>query len=342
MDKVTESLFISDLPTSINPSLLQRHKITHTICAGFSLAEVSPPNPHHTHLPGTIIHALPLDDDEVDPTALLRALPDALTFIEEAMGKGGRVLVHCVAGVSRSAAVCVAWVAKARGCGIAEALETVSSARLGAMPNSNFIRQLQVFCDLGCAFDTADSRCQAKVMALEKAHLSKGLGEPTPGASDVKDESRDYEVSKPIQNTTLSIPLSSFRTPQPLQPQQPTNLIAATRKPHQQQNRYQEQQERLFPLLQATPVPHSSRNRWTGCRQYMMGQMKDGSIAQIVRASLGCLTGPGSLAPAVLGSRQRLVYIGQRLTRSSEVLLEAIDKDLAVAPGPFLHGFKSI
>ena len=36
---------------------------------------------------------------------ILRHLPAAVTFVHEALASGGRVLVHCAAGVSRSATV---------------------------------------------------------------------------------------------------------------------------------------------------------------------------------------------------------------------------------------------
>ena len=36
---------------------------------------------------------------------ILRHLPAAVTFVREALASGGRVLVHCAAGVSRSATV---------------------------------------------------------------------------------------------------------------------------------------------------------------------------------------------------------------------------------------------
>ena len=47
---------------------------------------------------------------------LLEQLPTALDFIASALGAGGRVLVACEAGVSRSAAVVVAHLMREEGC----------------------------------------------------------------------------------------------------------------------------------------------------------------------------------------------------------------------------------
>lgn len=53
-------------------------------------------------------HRCVLDDD---PSAdLLGALPECLDFLARARGAGGRVLVHCNLGQSRSASVTIAYI----------------------------------------------------------------------------------------------------------------------------------------------------------------------------------------------------------------------------------------
>ena len=49
---------------------------------------------------------LPLDD--VDHANLLLHLEGTIKYIQAAIGSGGNVLVHCAAGISRSAAVHIA------------------------------------------------------------------------------------------------------------------------------------------------------------------------------------------------------------------------------------------
>lgn len=55
---------------------------------------------------------MPIDDSERED--LLRVLPKSLRFLESALGSSpdARVLVHCNAGVSRSAAVVLAYMVK--------------------------------------------------------------------------------------------------------------------------------------------------------------------------------------------------------------------------------------
>ena len=74
---------------------------------------------------------------------LVRYLPAALEFIEQALMKSEGVLVHCNAGVSRSGAVCVAYVMKKYKIRVQEAIQRVKAKRAIVSPNSNFVEQLE-------------------------------------------------------------------------------------------------------------------------------------------------------------------------------------------------------
>ena len=56
---------------------------------------------------------LPLHDDE--EANLLQHLPAALSFIDDALSSGGRCLVHCQAGMSRSVSIVSAYMMKKGG-----------------------------------------------------------------------------------------------------------------------------------------------------------------------------------------------------------------------------------
>lgn len=57
----------------------------------------------------------------------------------------GKVLVHCRAGVSRSATICIAYLMQKQGLSLDSAFEFVVSRRPIIDPNLNFIQQLQKF-----------------------------------------------------------------------------------------------------------------------------------------------------------------------------------------------------
>ncbi|XP_066568668.1 dual specificity protein phosphatase 2-like [Amia ocellicauda] len=75
-------------------------------------------------------------------TDLTPTLPHAIRFIDSVRERGGRVLVHCQAGVSRSAAVCLAYLMESRRLPLAEALAFVRQRRAAVAPNLAFMGQL--------------------------------------------------------------------------------------------------------------------------------------------------------------------------------------------------------
>ncbi|VDK66975.1 unnamed protein product [Anisakis simplex] len=65
--------------------------------------------------------------------------------IEEAISQGANVLVHCVAGVSRSAAICLAFLVKYHNMSLRDAYFHMASRRPLVRPNLGFWRQLIAF-----------------------------------------------------------------------------------------------------------------------------------------------------------------------------------------------------
>jgi len=76
---------------------------------------------------------------------LLSHLPKCIDFIKESKEKGYNVLIHCQAGVSRSASVCIAYVCASKNLSFEEGLAFVRAIRPCICPNANFQRQLKEF-----------------------------------------------------------------------------------------------------------------------------------------------------------------------------------------------------
>jgi len=89
-------------------------------------------------------------DIEDHPCAdLLGVLPSAIREIDKIMKsrKGESrpcVLVHCASGISRSVAVCTAWIMLRQAMQLEEALIQVRKARPQALPNHGFVQCLQL------------------------------------------------------------------------------------------------------------------------------------------------------------------------------------------------------
>ena len=67
-----------------------------------------------------------------------------LARIEESAQDGRRpaVLVHCMQGLNRSAAVCVGWLVERWGLTVPAAVESIASARSGILSNRGFVKQI--------------------------------------------------------------------------------------------------------------------------------------------------------------------------------------------------------
>ncbi|KAK2840694.1 hypothetical protein Q7C36_012273 [Tachysurus vachellii] len=84
--------------------------------------------------------------------------PKAIHFIDSVKESGGRVLVHCQAGISRSATICLAYLIHARRVRLNEAFEFVKRRRQVISPNLAFMGQLLQFeTDVLCPYTVLDS-----------------------------------------------------------------------------------------------------------------------------------------------------------------------------------------
>lgn len=81
---------------------------------------------------------------------LLTRFDETHQWISEALAGGGVVLVHCFAGISRSASVVIAYVMKEMKLDYSTARTLVSRSRSVISPNEGFVKQLSFYEKLGC------------------------------------------------------------------------------------------------------------------------------------------------------------------------------------------------
>ncbi|XP_069480060.1 dual specificity protein phosphatase 8 isoform X2 [Ambystoma mexicanum] len=83
---------------------------------------------------------IPVNDNYCEK--LLPWLDDSVDFIEKARLSSSRVIVHCLAGISRSATIAIAYIMKTMGLSSDEAYRFVKDRRPSISPNFNFLGQL--------------------------------------------------------------------------------------------------------------------------------------------------------------------------------------------------------
>lgn len=127
-------LYIGSVGAAYNRTTLQQEKITHIL--NMDANSVRPRFPD-------IIQYLSVYNLRDSENARIKHHFQATSdFIEEARQSGGRVLVHCWRGISRSATALIAYLITSHGMTRDDALTLVKSVRSVVEPNKGYMRQL--------------------------------------------------------------------------------------------------------------------------------------------------------------------------------------------------------
>ena len=124
-------LFIGDI-AGPQPGHLRTHQITHVVSL-FPFVYWRAPD----------VEFLSLDLLDTPYARIDDALRMAITFIDGARARNGRVLVHCYAGISRSSTMVIGYLMEKQGMSFDEALAHVRRAWPRASPNTGFANQLE-------------------------------------------------------------------------------------------------------------------------------------------------------------------------------------------------------
>ncbi|KZV90131.1 phosphatases II [Exidia glandulosa HHB12029] len=142
MNEIVPGLFLGSWDAARDTDALRAAGITHVLTLMRELALYKLDNLAAPDCPLTTLH-LPIIDGAA--FKLLPYVPRCIEFIDAALSGGGKVLVHCFQGVSRSASVVAAYLMAKRGIARDEALELVRAARPAIQPNLGFMKQLDEF-----------------------------------------------------------------------------------------------------------------------------------------------------------------------------------------------------
>lgn len=130
--QITEKLFVGNFSASRNYDFISENKISHILTVANDIDPEYPSNCKYKIV----------DIDDWHEEDLSKHFQECFEFIDDGLRNGGGVLVHCLAGISRSPAIIIGYLMYADGISFDAAYNIVKSKRPIIGPNQGFLQQL--------------------------------------------------------------------------------------------------------------------------------------------------------------------------------------------------------
>ncbi|NP_001089533.1 serine/threonine/tyrosine-interacting protein A [Xenopus laevis] len=142
MQEILPGLFLGPYSAAMKSklSVFQKCGITHVICIRQNI-EANFIKPNFQQLFRYLV--LDIADNPVEN--IIRFFPMSKEFIDGCLQTGGKVLIHGNAGISRSAALVIAYIMETFGIKYRDAFTYVQERRFCINPNAGFVHQLQEY-----------------------------------------------------------------------------------------------------------------------------------------------------------------------------------------------------
>lgn len=143
LDEILPGVFLGSI-FATSPDSLRRHGIKAVLNVAGGHTNLSDKYPLENHL---IINIddIPAASDEMMKKVFPKALPFLDRYAHPHSPHRKRVLIHCMAGVSRSTTVLTAWLMKSFGMPLDEALKLIKTKRPIVNPNHGFMKILREY-----------------------------------------------------------------------------------------------------------------------------------------------------------------------------------------------------
>ncbi|VDK89232.1 unnamed protein product [Litomosoides sigmodontis] len=186
ISEVTDHLFLS------GAGVLKLEKLRQKKISCIVNATVEEPS---THIPGIDYLRISIEDS---PYSKINQYFDIVADkIKAVKDRGGRTLVHCVAGVSRSATLCMIYLVKHERMTLRQAYHFVKSARPVVKPNVGFWRQMIEYeCKLRGSSSVQMIDTNRDGMALPDVYCSELKWRPIQNHSLAKDTCRNITITQ--------------------------------------------------------------------------------------------------------------------------------------------------
>jgi protein-tyrosine phosphatase len=160
MSKVIDSMYISGYPFATSLSRLQDTGITHVVNMAYECSDFFPSDFTYLHIAAK----------DTLSERLGSSFQDIASFVADAIALGGRTLVHCQEGISRSATAVLACLIINGRMDLFAAFDLLKHAKSDVEPNVTFLKELRRL-----EFDTFGTWTKAKLTPLDQCEDVKPL-----------------------------------------------------------------------------------------------------------------------------------------------------------------------
>lgn len=160
-DEIEPNLFLGNLTAATDIDWLKQTGISHIL----TIDSCPLPRKIQDALPNVKLKFIQITD--MPREDLLTHFEDSNRFIYSALNNDNKILVHCYFGVSRSAAIVIAFVMKKYNLSFEKAYQVVKAKRRFVGPNPGFLAQLKLYEDMNFVVDC--SNVQFKIYRLQIA-----------------------------------------------------------------------------------------------------------------------------------------------------------------------------
>tara|TARA_B100001094_G_C18163226_1_gene790555 strand:+ start:1606 stop:2157 length:552 start_codon:yes stop_codon:yes gene_type:complete len=135
MNEIIDGIYIGDIYAASDFNNLKNNNIKSIVCCVVGIDDLYPKN----------INYLNLDLIDNCDENITRVFEDSNKFIEKNVKNNKKILIHCIAGVSRSVTLLVCYLIKNYDYTPEKALQIIREKRNIANPNENFMKQLHKY-----------------------------------------------------------------------------------------------------------------------------------------------------------------------------------------------------
>lgn len=183
--EIIPGLFIGSIGAALNKDGLLAVGITHVLCAAGGIK---------LYFPETFTYKQVIIGDKIN-SDMYSHLPGCCNFIGKALKPGGKVLVHCFAGQSRSATVIAAYLMLTQKLNLEAAVSLMRSKRKQVQPNPGFCAQLLKW---GKYIASLSQNGQPQHSQKPQQQLSRASGSAVSAGNHGYGRSRGRRASSPL------------------------------------------------------------------------------------------------------------------------------------------------